>query len=571
MRSNGRIGVTAMLALLALPWSVSGGEPPRARVVAIEAAGPEALELAAGVGNALQGIGLEVRTSVAPLQEKSAIARAAVLPDADLRLLVLPGGDALRTYYRPGGPSEEAARRVAAGLHAAVLSALRGAAGDWPDGGVEPCQECFSGAPAGIAVAIDPGPAGRPESLGARLALGLGVADGLRLLGFGEDQTLASKGEMVLPVPGSTLPGANVIFTWNPGSDAQYYFLMIGNWLGGNTLFSANMGTQTTVQVYGLPVDGRDIYVRLWSFIGGAWQSSDYGFKAAGGSLPARAEMLTPTPGATLPTGTVNFQWSAGSAVQRYHLFIGEWPGGNTLYSADQGSSLAANVAGLPQDGRPIYLRLWSLLDGVWQFNDYTYKAAGYFSPVPAQIVSPAPGSKLGSTSLTFTWNAGAGVTRYALHIGTWQGGNNLYNGDLGGSLGAAVTGLPSDGSTIYVRLWSYINGAWQSNDYIYTAMGTPVPFAAAEITAPAPGSTFAGVSATFYWSAGQGVKRYFLMAGSWAGGNNIYGADQATATSATVGGLPTDGSDIFVRLWSYDGTNWVSKDYKYKAASFKP
>ena len=33
-------------------------------------------------------------------------------------------------------------------------------------------------------------------------------------------------------------------------------------------------------------------------------------------------------------------------------------------------------VAGLPTGGSTIYVRLWTLLQGQWHYNDYTYKAA---------------------------------------------------------------------------------------------------------------------------------------------------------------------------------------------------
>ena len=33
-----------------------------------------------------------------------------------------------------------------------------------------------------------------------------------------------------------------------------------------------------------------------------------------------------------------------------------------------------------------------------------------------------------------------------------------------------AVSGLPANGSTIYVRLWTLLAGVWQYNDYSYTA-----------------------------------------------------------------------------------------------------
>jgi len=37
-------------------------------------------------------------------------------------------------------------------------------------------------------------------------------------------------------------------------------------------------------------------------------------------------------------------------------------------------------------------------------------------------------------------------------------------------SLSAMVSALPTDGSTVYVRLWSRLNGEWQYTAYTYTA-----------------------------------------------------------------------------------------------------
>ena len=37
--------------------------------------------------------------------------------------------------------------------------------------------------------------------------------------------------------------------------------------------------------------------------------------------------------------------------------------------------------------------------------------------------------------------------------------------------LSRTVSGLPTNGSTIYVRLWSLIGSTWQFTDYTYTAV----------------------------------------------------------------------------------------------------
>jgi hypothetical protein len=165
----------------------------------------------------------------------------------------------------------------------------------------------------------------------------------------------------------------------------------------------------------------------------------------------------------------------------------------------------------LPTNGATIYVRLWTILNGTtYLYNDYTYTE---FSQSASAITSPAPGSTLTSASTTFTWNAGpAGTTGYGLNVGTSLGGANLVN--IGPLSGTSVTvNLPTNGTTIYVRLWTILNGTtYLSNDYTYTEFTQ----SASAITSPAPGSTLTSASTTFTWNAGPaGTTGYGLNVGT--------------------------------------------------------
>ena len=85
-------------------------------------------------------------------------------------------------------------------------------------------------------------------------------------------------------------------------------------------------------------------------------------------------------------------------------------------------------------------------------------------------ITSPTPGSTLTSASTTFTWNAGpVGTTGYGLNVGTTGVGSaDLVN--IGPLSGTSVTvNLPTNGTTIFVRLWTIVNGTtYLYNDYTY-------------------------------------------------------------------------------------------------------
>ena len=145
------------------------------------------------------------------------------------------------------------------------------------------------------------------------------------------------------------------------------------------------------------------------------------------------------------------------------------------------------------------------------------------------------------------------------------MGGTQFYDQDRGTSLSATVSGLPTNGSTVYVRLKSKIGANWVNSDYTYTATSASTP---AQITSPTPGSTLTSSTTTFTWNTGTGVSQYWLYVGTTQGGNQLYDQDRGTNRSATVTGLPTNGSTIHVRLWSKIGANWPYVDYTYVASS---
>jgi hypothetical protein len=86
--------------------------------------------------------------------------------------------------------------------------------------------------------------------------------------------------QMVSPVPGTTLPGNDVTFTWsNVNAD---YFLDIESVPGAHDIFYALVSKQNFVHLLNLPTNGQTIYVTLWTQIHGQWQTPlQYTYTAA--------------------------------------------------------------------------------------------------------------------------------------------------------------------------------------------------------------------------------------------------------------------------------------------------
>ena len=121
----------------------------------------------------------------------------------------------------------------------------------------------------------------------------------------------------------------------------------------------------------------------------------------------------------------------------------------------------------------PIKPSVVSILAGV-AISMVVAWGAGPAYAAPA-ITSPAPGSTLSGATETFSWTAGGtpNIIEWWLYVGTTGvGSNNLYNSSTGTATSAEVSGLPTNGSTVYVRLYWLISGqtSWARTDYTYTA-----------------------------------------------------------------------------------------------------
>jgi hypothetical protein len=297
----------------------------------------------------------------------------------------------------------------------------------------------------------------------------------------------------------------------------------------------------------------------------------------AGGSAGTPA-LNSPIPGSVLPSGDVTFSWTTnGTAVDDWQLQVGTSTGDNSLYDSGilTSTTMSTVVSGLPEDASTLHVTLRWNESGVPNEANYTYTASGGGGGGgdPAML-SPVDGSTLAGASETFTWSpGGTAVNQWRLEVGTSPGGRDLYVQGFDSAItSTVVSGLPTDGSTVYVNLkWRTTGGPIETLSYTYTAFddgGTPPPTGTPMITSPADGSTLSGSSETFTWSdEGTAVDRWRLEVGTTSGSTNLFVQtfDPAT-TSAVVNGLPTDGSTVFVTLrWRSGGTT-TTASYTYTA-----
>jgi serine protease len=370
--------------------------------------------------------------------------------------------------------------------------------------------------------------------------------------------TAVTQGVLISPAPGSILNGPNITFSWTAatGTDATEYRLYLGSTgVGSNNLYSSALQTGTSFSTLALPTNGETIYARLITSFNGALSYTDYIYTAV-----THAELTSPSPSGLLPGRTVTFAWSPATGGTAYELWLGSTGvGSDDLYNSLKKTVTSITVGGLPDNGETIYARVLTDFNGSWASADYTFTAVT--APV---MSSPANTGLFAGPTVTFTWAGGVGVSAYELYIGSSGiGSNNLYNSGSKTVTSLAVSGLPTNGETINVRLLTNFNGSWAYSDYTYTAATHAV------LATPAAGSTLAGAAVTFTLTPATGTEAtaYELWLGSTGvGSNNLYNSGQTTATTFNVKSLPTNGETIYARVLTNFGGTWGYVDTTYVA-----
>jgi Na+/H+ antiporter NhaD/arsenite permease-like protein len=169
------------------------------------------------------------------------------------------------------------------------------------------------------------------------------------------------------------LTGSSATFDWSAGSGVTEYEIRIGTTVAGSEdVFRLTTTALTSGVVSNIPTYGVKLYVRLYSLINKAWQYKDYTVTESGS--PVLAALSSPTPGSTLTGSSATFGWTAGGGVTLYEIRVGTTGAGSKDLLVLFTTALSSGVVNsIPTTGGKLYVRLYSEINGVWQYKDYTY------------------------------------------------------------------------------------------------------------------------------------------------------------------------------------------------------
>lgn len=185
----------------------------------------------------------------------------------------------------------------------------------------------------------------------------------------------------------------------------------------------------------------------------------------------------------------------------------------------------------------------------------------------PGRLALPKAGDKLGGRSVRFQWSPGTGVSEFRLLVGKTAGGSEYANLSLDKSaVNATVDGLPENGSQIFARLRSLVDGKWEDFDYQFLASSGPAP-RPARLLAPAVNTQFESSRVQFQWDEGSNVSEYLLHVGATPGGIEFANRAAGRSTSTLVENLPGNGQTVYARLYSRIGSEWSYTETVHRAS----
>jgi hypothetical protein len=277
--------------------------------------------------------------------------------------------------------------------------------------------------------------------------------------------------ELIAPTAGTVLNNDNAVFTWND-TGAEQYILRVGSIVAGEEFGARTVlaGEVLSVTHTNLPTVESTVYVRLESIRGAEVVHSSYEFVTANTEVKDYAELISPVEGSALTSSEVMFTWTDAEALS-YFLTAG-----STLRGSDYGFKSLLNgeteytLNNIPVDGSTVYVTLRTLKNGMFEYRDYEFTALDD-SDYAARLTSPLANSTLASNEVRFIWTD-AGSDDYFLQVGSAPRTNDYgFKSLLNGETEYTVSGIPVDGSTVYVTLRTRKYGVFQYRDYEFTAL----------------------------------------------------------------------------------------------------
>ena len=378
-------------------------------------------------------------------------------------------------------------------------------------------------------------------------------------------------------------------------------------------LQASSQAIDTGTSISGITVDhdgeprpsGAQFDIGAYEYQAGSSSSGGSGGTTSGGTTSTTSSfpppVASPAPGSTLTSSSVTFTGAHSSQDAQHWVYAGRTATGAEYFSGAPNGNHQFTLSGLPSSGT-IYVRYYTRTCSTcsWQNKTHAYTMSvggssggsggttsggttSTTSSFPPPVASPAPGSTLTSSSVTFTGAHSSQDAQHWVYAGRTATGAEYFSGAPNGNHQFTLSGLPSSG-TIYVRYYTRTCStcSWQNKTHAYTMSvggssggsggttsgGTtsttssfPPP-----VASPAPGSTLTSSSVTFTGAHTSQDLQHWVYVGTSSEKGAYFGGAPDGNHQFTVSGLPSSGT-IYVRYYTRTCSTctWQNTTHTYR------
>lgn len=277
-------------------------------------------------------------------------------------------------------------------------------------------------------------------------------------------------------------------------------------------------------------------------------------------STPKAPEILSPTPGLTLPGSTVSIVLSDVDADQ-YMVTVGNTVGGTDIVRVDLHQSPTGAIAGLPTDGRMLFVRAWARHGDTWSSVDHTFTAyteETIDTELP-EMVSPTPGTDLSKSTVTFTWTD-SDASQIVVRLGRSPDDATMGQFGVGTQTSFTARRLPLDGETLWLSLYAQIDGIWETQYFQYDTKDLRADIVPASFLSPAQGSVIE-TDVTVTWTTPCACT--YILTIRDATGTLLSTTEETEDGEATIRALPRE-ETITAQLFTISDGGTFLREARY-------
>ncbi len=325
-----------------------------------------------------------------------------------------------------------------------------------------------------------------------------------------------------------------VTLTWEPVAGAEKYAVFYSTNHSSYKQLTNSL-TDTTYTAEGL-TNETEYSFKLKAYGFSKWTNYSEAVYATPTAATNAPTGVTATPG----DGKITLSWNAVNGATQYAVSIYD-PATKKYTATYKCTDTSYTVTGLT-NGKVYEFLVQSYVNGAW--SDASTDCHVQATPVAA--TKPEPTATAGEESVTLSWKAINGATKYA--VSSYINGKyNTYTNTLT-STSYTVTGL-TGGVEYEFLVQAYIDGKWTSASTEDHVKATPLVS-----TKPKPTATPADSAVVLNWAAVKGATKYAVSV--YSGGKYFVQTNSLTSTTYTVKPL-TNGVTYQFLVQAYVDGKW--------------